>query len=80
MDIFHVVADGIGWKLHAQGKEQNLLNAPTKAQVLQQLPDYMASRTGTVKIHTETGPIEDERTYLRSADPRRSKIVLTNFP
>lgn len=73
MDNYHVVTDGSGWKLHAQGSDQALLSAPTKADLLEQLPRYMADRTGTVKIHTETGQIEDERTYPRSADPRRSK-------
>ncbi|NWL76519.1 hypothetical protein DM872_06605 [Pseudomonas taiwanensis] len=30
-------------------------------------------REGTVKIHTRTGEIEEERTYPRSADLRRTK-------
>ncbi|AGZ38096.1 DUF2188 domain-containing protein [Pseudomonas aeruginosa] len=73
MDNYHVVAEGSGWKLHLQGDSRALLNAPTKAQLLEQLPGYMEGRTGSVKIHTATGQIEDERTYPRSADPRRSK-------
>lgn len=73
MDIYHVVSCGSGWKLHAQGSDKALLNAPTKAELLAQLPGYMAERTGSVKIHTVTGQIEDERTYPRSADPRQSK-------
>jgi len=73
MDIYHVVADGSGWKMHAQGTDRALLSASTKADLLQQLPGYMAGRTASVKIHTETGQIEDERTYPRSEDPRRSK-------
>lgn len=73
MDIYHVVKTGTGWKLHAQGEGRALLSTSTKAQLLDQLPAYMDGRTGSVKIHTETGQIEDERTYPRNADPRRSK-------
>lgn len=73
MDIYHVVPSPSGWKLHAQGSDTALLHASTKAELLEELPKYMSGRIGSVKIHTETGQIEDERTYPRSADPRRTK-------
>lgn len=73
MDNYHVVADAKGWKMHRQGDSKALLSAPTKTQLLDQLPGYMEGREGSVKIHTTDGQIEDERTYPRSADPRRSK-------
>ncbi len=73
MDNYHVVPTDSGWTLHAEGEDKALLSAPTKAELLQQLPGYMTERTGSVKIHTKTGQIEEERTYPRSADPRRSK-------
>jgi hypothetical protein len=73
MDSYHVVPSITGWTLHAQGADKDLLSAPTKAQLLQQLPGYMEGRIGSVKIHTETGQIEEERTYPRSEDPRKTK-------
>ncbi|MEW5511978.1 DUF2188 domain-containing protein [Pseudomonas asiatica] len=73
MDNYHVVAEGTGWKLHREGNGQALLSTPTKAQMLEQLPGYMEGRMGSVKIHTADGQIEEERTYPRTADPRRSK-------
>lgn len=73
MDNYHVVKTESGWKLHAQGDDRALLSTSTKAELLDQLPAFMDGRTGSVKIHTESGQIEDERTYPRSADPRRSK-------
>lgn len=73
MDTYHIVADGNGWKLHAQGNSRALLSAPTKAELLQLLPGFMEKRTGSVKIHTANGQLEEERTYPRSADPRRSQ-------
>lgn len=33
----------------------------------------MDGKTGSVKIHTSDGRIEEERTYPRSADPAQSK-------
>lgn len=73
MDNYHVTTEGTGWKLHRQGDSQALLFAATKAELLEQLPGFMEGRTGSVKIHTSGGQIEDERTYPRSEDPRRSK-------
>ncbi|MNP77188.1 hypothetical protein D3C76_1745540 [compost metagenome] len=73
MDNYHVVSTQNGWKLHAQGSDEVLLAAPTKDRLLELLPGYMDGRSGSVKTHTETGQIEDERTYPRGEDPRRSK-------
>lgn len=73
MDTYHVVPAPDGWKLHAQGSDETLIGAPTKARLLEMLPDYMDGRKGSVKIHTETGKIEEESTYPRTEDPRRSK-------
>lgn len=69
MDTYDVVSTPNGWRLHAQHSDETLLAAPTKEQLLKLLPGYMDGRTGSVKIHTETGQIEDERTYPRSEDP-----------
>lgn len=73
MDNYHVVEYGNEWILHAEGDDKALLSADTKTALLEQLPDYMEGRTGSVKIHKATGHIEEERTYPRSADPRSSK-------
>jgi len=37
------------------------------------LPDFFEGNTVSVKIHKADGTIEEERTYPRSADPRRTK-------
>ncbi|EKT4473257.1 DUF2188 domain-containing protein [Pseudomonas putida] len=73
MDNYHVVEYGNEWILHAEGNDTALLSADTKAELLEKLPEYMLGRTGSVKIHSRTGHIEQERTYPRSADPHRSK-------
>ncbi|MDM9591638.1 DUF2188 domain-containing protein [Pseudomonas asiatica] len=73
MDNYHVVEYGNEWILHAEGNDTALISADTKAELLSMLPEYMQGRTGSVKIHTATGHIAEERTYPRSADPQRSK-------
>lgn len=45
----------------------------SKAELLGLLPDYFAGKTASVKIHKADGSIEEERTYPRAADPRRTK-------
>ncbi|WP_282355122.1 DUF2188 domain-containing protein [Pseudomonas sp. PS01303] len=63
---YHIVSTPDGWNLQAEGFEAALLAAPTKARLLELLSEYMDGRTGSVKIYTETGKIEDERTYPRT--------------
>ncbi|EPX6747905.1 DUF2188 domain-containing protein, partial [Escherichia coli] len=47
--------------------------AATKAEVIKEMQDYMSTKTGSVKIHTEDGKIQEERTYQRKDDPKKSK-------
>ncbi|MHC8361662.1 hypothetical protein ACYZUA_15410 [Pseudomonas sp. LS2P72] len=35
--------------------------------------DFLQDKTASLKIHRENGTIQEERTYPRSADPRKSK-------
>lgn len=35
--------------------------------------DFLQDKTASLKIHWENGTIQEERTYPRSADPRKSK-------
>ncbi|ENY79593.1 hypothetical protein C206_01297 [Pseudomonas putida TRO1] len=46
---------------------------PTKQELVSSLSDFFDGKTASVKIHKADGTIEEERTYPRSADPRRSK-------
>ncbi len=59
--------------MHVEGDDQALITATTKSELLEQLPTFMKGRVGSVKFHTATGLIEEERTYPRSADPRESR-------
>ncbi len=73
MDTYHVVPTEAGWQLQKEGSERPLIDGGSKATLLKELQFFMNGREGTVKIHTRTGEIEEERTYPRRADPRQSK-------
>jgi hypothetical protein len=62
-----------GWELKAGGK--TVAWRATKVALLDDLQamlDRFGDGDGTVHIHTEIGGIEEERTYPRAKDPRKS--------
>jgi hypothetical protein len=62
-----------GWELKAGGKV--VARAATKGEIVDDLEGTLrrvGDGEGTVRIHTEIGGIEEERTYPRSKDPRKS--------
>jgi hypothetical protein len=73
MDNYHVIHTENGWELHPQGSTEAVLTAKRKEDLLGQLPGYMEGKVASVKIHNREGRIEDERSYPRTSDPRRSK-------
>jgi len=54
-------------------RERASKRAATKQELVSSLSDLFHGKTASVKIHKADGTIEEERTYPRSADPRRSK-------
>ncbi|WP_434771685.1 DUF2188 domain-containing protein [Pseudomonas entomophila] len=73
MDTYHVVTHGQGWALRRSGSEAVLVQADTKAGLVGRLAEVLQGKTASVKIHRADGTIEEERTYPRSADPRRTE-------
>lgn len=73
MDNYYITKDGDKWKFQKVGNERPSKTASTKAEIMQKMQDYMSDKTGSVKIHTEDGKIQEERTYPRKADPKKSK-------
>ncbi|MDM3885782.1 DUF2188 domain-containing protein [Pseudomonas sp. BCRC 81390] len=73
MDTYHVSRAGDGWELRKTGADRASRRSASKAEMLGLLPDYFAGKTASVKIHKADGSIEEERTYPRAADPRRTK-------
>lgn len=73
MDNYHVGKDGGKWKLTKEGSQRASKTASTKREIIEQTREFMADKTGSVKIHKEDGKIQEERTYQRKDDPRKSK-------
>lgn len=62
-----VKAEGGGWQLNSGGKAVAWReNKCALLDDLQATLDRVGDGDGTVRIHTETGGIEEERTYPRS--------------
>lgn len=73
MDNYHLSPTSDGWELKKAGADRASKRAATKQELVNMLPDFFEGKTASVKIHKADGTIEEERTYPRSADPRRTK-------
>lgn len=75
MKRMDVIKSGDEWKGTSGGKTVRGTKADTKeAAVKQTAAAARASKEPvSVRIHKQDGKIQEERTYPRSADPRRSK-------
>jgi hypothetical protein len=73
MKRIDVVKKGDQWV--AESNKQVVAKAPTKESAVKKTAEAArADRNAvTVKIHKVDGKIQEERTYPRSADPRKSK-------
>jgi hypothetical protein len=72
MDNYHLTKDGDEWKLRRQGAERSALISGNKKAAVEESAEFMRQHGGSLKIHKENGGIQEERTYPRSADPRKS--------
>ncbi|OCT21999.1 DUF2188 domain-containing protein [Pseudomonas putida] len=73
MDNYHVSPTAEGWELKKAGAERASKRSSTKQELVSSLSEFFEGKTASVKIHKADGTIEEERTYPRSDDPRRSK-------
>ncbi|MDK7587469.1 DUF2188 domain-containing protein [Alcaligenes faecalis subsp. phenolicus] len=73
MDNYHITKDGDKWKLTKQGSGRASKVAETKQEILKATSDYMKDKVGSVKIHKTNGQIQEERTYPRAADPKKTR-------
>ena len=73
MDNYHVSPTADGWELKKAGAERASQRSSTKQELVGSLSEFFEGKVASVKIHKADGSIEEERTYPRSADPRRTK-------
>ena len=75
MKRIDVVRKGDGWAGESGGRTVPNTKAGTKAEAVRKVAAAAkkSSEPVSVRIHKVDGKIQEERTYPRSADPRRSK-------
>lgn len=72
MDRYDLIPNGDEWKLRRLGAERSALVFESKQEAVKESVDFMRQHSGSLRIHNHKGVIQEERTYPRSADPRRS--------
>jgi hypothetical protein len=74
MKNYHITKarDGEGWNLKAEGGKRATLTAETKAEIIKETREFAQGKEISVKIHTGDGKIQEERTYPRSSDPKKT--------
>ena len=73
LDKYHLTRKGDEWRLEKAGSNRATIKAPTKAEAVKKMRNYMATHEGSVRIHKVNVRIQEERTYPRSKDPRGTK-------
>lgn len=75
MKRIHLVKKRDGWAGERGGRTVPNTKAATKAEAIKRVAAAAKrnSQPVSVRIHKENGAIQEERTYPRSADPRKSK-------
>lgn len=73
MKNYHISKVDGGWQLKAEGADRATRCADTKKEIVNITSDFMAGKVGSVKIHKIDGQFQEERTYQRRDDPKKSR-------
>ncbi|WP_080779903.1 DUF2188 domain-containing protein [Chryseobacterium phocaeense] len=73
MDNYHLTKKDNQWNFGKENTQKPIKSFDTKADALDHAKDYMKEKGGSLKIHKEDGTIQEERTYPRSEDPKKTK-------
>jgi Uncharacterized protein conserved in bacteria (DUF2188) len=73
MDKYDITKKGDDWQLKKQGADRAIKKSETKEEAVQHMRDFMSDKVGSVRIHKQDGKIQEERTYQRKDDPKKSK-------
>ena len=75
MDNYHITynKNSEQWQFKKSGNERPTFTADTKADAIGKMQSYMQNHPGSVKIHKVNNIIQEERTYPRSIDPRKTE-------
>ena len=73
MDNYHITPTDGGWELKKEGASRASKIAATKDEIIRLASEFLDGKTASLKIHKGDGVLQEERTYPRGAEPRRSK-------
>jgi hypothetical protein len=73
MDNYHITKKENAWELVKEGAQRASKTASTKAEITEIASAFLLGKTASLKIHKEDGTIQEERTFPRAADPRKTK-------
>ncbi|EMA8639416.1 DUF2188 domain-containing protein [Cronobacter malonaticus] len=73
MDNYHITKEGDQWNLQKEGNTKPSKTADTKADLIRETREFMYDKKASVKIHTSDGRFQQERTYHRKNDSKKSK-------
>lgn len=74
LEKYNLSNDGEQWKLTKRGADRASETYPgmTKDEAIREAAKFMQDHPGSMKIRNLDNSISEERTYPRSADPKRS--------
>lgn len=72
MDNYDLKKDGDKWKLQKQKSKRAQKTFDTKEEGMDYSKEFMKNRGGSLKIRKKDGTIQEERTYPRSKDPKKT--------
>ena len=74
MENYHFTRDWDQYKLKKEWSQKaSFVYDWTKQEALQKSIDFMENHGGSLKIHKNDWKFQEERTYPKSADPKKSK-------
>ncbi|WP_298731603.1 DUF2188 domain-containing protein [uncultured Chitinophaga sp.] len=75
MKNYHLTKHGDDWRLAKEGASRVSLDLSglNKVQATQQSAQFLTGTGSSLKIHNVNGRIQEERTYPKSMDPKKSK-------
>jgi len=73
MDNYYITKKDDKWQFKKQGSDRAIKNSSTKKDIVSYMQQYMKNKKGSVKIQGIDGKFQEERTYPRLADSRKSK-------
>jgi hypothetical protein len=73
MKNYHLTNKDGEWKFRKENSQRSIKNFDTKTDALNFTKDFMNNNGGSLKIHKTDGTLQEERTYPKSKDPRKTK-------